>query len=151
MKSYPSSSLLSYIQPFELKCRVSENGMSMILCTITGYEISIAPCFEITHVLPCRSTAFSLSSSDNEATPLFLEHSEGSFTHEEMEVKMIYGRHLEMRNIFSFLDDPFSISISQFKEKLLPTTDPKIHWFWRAFGEKRISLRDLIGVHFNIS
>ena len=55
------------------------------------------------------------------------------------------GRHLEMRNIFSFLDDPFSMSISQLKEKLLPATDPKHHWFWRVFGEKRISLRDLIG------
>ena len=58
---------------------------------------------------------------------------------------MTNGRHLEMRNLFSFLDDPFSMSILQLKEKILPATDPKILWFWRAFGEKRISLRDLIG------
>ena len=64
---------------------------------------------------------------------------------------MTNGRHLEMINLFSFLDDPFSMSISQLKEKLLPAADPKHHWFWRAFGEKRISLRDLIGGSLNIS
>ena len=74
-----------------------------------------------------------------------MEHSEGSFIHEAMEVKMINGRNLEMRNLFSFLDDPFSMSISQLKEKLLFAVDPKLHWFWRAFGEKRISLRYFIG------
>ena len=58
---------------------------------------------------------------------------------------MINGRHIEMRNIFSFLDDTFSMSISLLKEKLPPIADPKLLWFWRAFGEKRISLRDLIG------
>ena len=94
MKSYPSLSLMEYIKPFELKCRVLENGMSMILCTMTGYEISIMPCFETAHVLPCRSTMLSLSSSDNEGASLFLDHSEGSFTHEVMEVKTINGRHL---------------------------------------------------------
>ena len=80
-----------------------------------------------------------------------MEHFEGSFSHEAMEVKMVDGRHLEMRNLFSFLDDTFSMSITLLKEKLLPAAHPKLHWLWRAFGEKRISLRDLIGVHFNIS
>ena len=79
----------------------------MILCTIIGCEISIVPCFETSHVLPCRFTTFSLSSCENEEARSFLEHSEGSFTHEEMEVKMTNGRHLEMTNLLSFLDDPF--------------------------------------------
>ena len=99
----------------------------MILCTITGYEISIVPCFETAHVLPCRSTTLSLSSSDNEGAPLFLGHSKGSLTHEAMKLKMINGRHLEMRNIFSFLDDTFSMSISQLKEGLLPTVYLESH------------------------
>ena len=103
---------MDYIKPLELKCRVSEEAMSMILCTMTSYEISIVSCFETTYVLPCRSIVLSLSSSDNEEAPLFLEHSKGSFTHEEMEDKMINGRHLDMRNLFSFLDDTFSVSIS---------------------------------------
>ena len=64
IKRYPNSSLLSYIQPFDLKCRVSKNGMSMILCTMTSYEITIIPCFETAYVLPCKSTVMSLSSSD---------------------------------------------------------------------------------------
>ena len=145
IKSYPSSSLLSYIQPFEFKCRVSENGMSKILCTIACYEINIVPCFEIEHVLPCRSTVLSLSSFEYEEVPSFFENSEGSFTHEAMEDKMINGRHLDMRNLFSFLDDTFSMSISQLKERLLPTADPKPHWFWKAMDEKKVSLRDLIG------
>ena len=122
MKSYPSLSWMDYIQPLELKCRVSEEGMSMILSTMTGYEISIVPYFETVYVLPYRSTMLSLNSSDNEETPLFLEHSEGSFTHDEMEVKMMNGRPLEMINIFSFLDDTFSMSISQLKEIPLPAT-----------------------------
>ena len=74
-----------------------------------------------------------------------MENYEGSFTHEAMEVNMMNGRHIEMINLFSFLDDTFSMSISQLKEKLLPAADPKPHWFWRTFGEKIISLRDLIG------
>ena len=74
-----------------------------------------------------------------------MEHYEGSFNNEALDVKMIDGRHLEMRNIFSFLDDTFSISISQLKEKLIPTADPEPHWFWRAIDEKKVSLRDLIG------
>ena len=118
VKKSPSSSFLSYIQPFELKCRVSENRISMILCKITGYEINIVPCFETVDVLPCRSTTLSLSCSDNDEAPLFLEHSESRFTHEAMEVKMVDGRHLEIRNLFSFLDDTFSMRISQLKKKL---------------------------------
>ena len=77
-----------------------------------------------------------LSSSDNGGAPLFLEHSEGSFTHEAMEVKMINGRHPEMRNIFSFLYDTFSMSISQLKERILPAIDPEPYWFWRVIDEK---------------
>ena len=87
----------------------------------------------------------SLSSCENEEAPSFLEHYEGRFIHEAMEVKIVDGRHLEMRNIFSLLDDPFSMSISILKEKLLPAVDPTPIWFWRAFDEKRISLRDIIG------
>ena len=82
-----------------------------------GYEINIVPCFETTYAPPCRFTTLSLSNNDNEGAPLFLEHSEGSFTHEAMEVKMINGRHLEMRNLFSFLDDTFSMSISHIRER----------------------------------
>ena len=59
---------------------------------------------------------------------------------------MMNGRHLDMRNIFSFLDDTFSMSISQLKEKPLPVVDPEPHWFWRAIDEKKVSLRDLMGV-----
>ena len=145
MKSYPSSSMLSCIQPFELKCRVSEDGMSMILCTMVGYEFNIVPFFEAKHVSPYRSTTLYISSNEEKRTHSLWEHSNGSFIHEAMEEKMIDGRHLEMRNIFSFLDDTFSMSISQLKEKLLPAADPKPHWFWRDIDEKRVSWRDLIG------
>ena len=145
MKIYPSLSWMDYIQPLELKCRVSKEGMSMILCIMTGYEISIVPCFETVYVSPCRSTTLSLSSSDNEEAPLFLENFEGSFIHEEMEDKMMNGRHLEVRNIFLFLDDTLSTRISQLKERLLPATDSEPHWFWKAMDEKKVSLRDLIG------
>ena len=58
---------------------------------------------------------------------------------------MINGRHIDMRNLFSFLDDPFSMSISQLKEKLLPAADLEPHWFWRAIGDNKVSLIDLIG------
>ena len=58
---------------------------------------------------------------------------------------MINGRHLDMRKIFSFLDDTFSMSTSQLKKKLIPTADPRPHWFWKAMDEKKVSLRDLIG------
>ena len=108
-------------------------------------EISIVPCFETTYVLPCRSTTLSLSSSDNEEAPLFLENSKGCFTHEAMEVKMMNGRHLEMKNLLSFFDDTFSMIISPLKERLLPATDPEPHWFWKAMDENNVSLRDLIG------
>ena len=64
MKSYPSSSLLSYIQPFEVKCGVLEYGISMILFTMVGYEFRIVPCFETTHVLSCRSTTLLMRSSE---------------------------------------------------------------------------------------
>ena len=137
-KIYPSFSWINYIQPLELKCRVSEEGMSIILCTMTSYEIIILPFFETFYVLPCRSTTLSLSSSDNEEAPLLLEHSEGSYSHGEMEDKMMNGRHLEMRNIFSFLDDTFSMSISQLKERLLLAAEPEPHWFWKAMDEKKV-------------
>ena len=74
-----------------------------------------------------------------------MEHYEGSFTHEAMEDKMMNGIHIDMRNLFSFLDGTFSMSISQLKEKLLPAADPKPHWFHKAIDEKKVSLRDLIG------
>ena len=120
----------------------------MILCTMIGYEISIVPFFETVYVLPCRSTTLSLSSSDNEEAPLFLDHSEGSFTHKEMEVKMLNGINIAMRNILSFLDDTLSMSISYLKERLLPTVDPGPHWFLKAMDEKKVSLGDLIGGAF---
>ena len=41
--------------------------------------------------------------------------------------------------------DAFSMSISQLKERLLPTTDPEPHYFWKAMDEKKVSLRDLMG------
>ena len=92
MKNYPSFSLMNYIQPFELKCRLSEARMSMILCTMTGYELSIVPCFETAHVSPCRSTTFSMSNSEKKKTHYLWEQSYGSFIHEAMEENMIYGR-----------------------------------------------------------
>ena len=112
---------------------------------MTGYEISIVPFFETVYVLPCRSTGMSLRSTDNDEAPLFLEHSEGSFTHEAMEDNMMNGIHLDMRNLFSFIDDTFSMRTLLLKERLLPTTDPEPHWFWKAMDEKKVSLRDLIG------
>ena len=112
MKNYPNSSLLSYIQSFELKCGVLEDGMSMLLCTIAGYEPSIVPCIEASHVSPCRSTMLLMSSSEKNRTHSLGEHSNGKLIHEAMEGKMIDGRHLEMRNIFYFLDDTFSMRIS---------------------------------------
>ena len=84
MKGYPNLSWMNYIQPLQLKFRVLEEGMSMILFTMNVYEIIIVPCFETVDVFPCRSTSLSLSRSDNNEAPLFLEHSEGSFTHEAM-------------------------------------------------------------------
>ena len=145
MKNHPSLSLMDYIQPFELKCRVLGNGKSMILYTMVGYEFSIVPCFETSHVSPCKSTSLLISSSENRRTHSSWEKLYGSFIHKEMEEKMIDGRHLETRNIFSFLDDTFLMIISQLEEKLIPIADQKPYWFWRAIDEKRISWRDLIG------
>ena len=62
-----------------------------------------------------------------------------------MEEEVIDGRNLEMRNIFSFLDDTFSMSISQLKERLLPAVDPEPYWFWKAIDGKKVSWRDLMG------
>ena len=58
---------------------------------------------------------------------------------------MIYGRHVDMGNIFPFKNDSLSMSISQLKEKLLLAADPKPYWFWRAIDEKKISWRGLVG------
>ena len=58
---------------------------------------------------------------------------------------MTDGRHLEVRNTFSFLDDTFSMSTPHIKEKLLPAADPKPYWFWKAIDEEKVSWRDLIG------
>ena len=65
---------------------------------------------------------FSLSSSDDERAPLFLENSEGIFTHEALEGQMIEGRHLVMESTFCFQDEFSLMSISQLKEAILPTT-----------------------------
>ena len=66
-----------------LKCGVAEDGMSTILfSTMPNFEFSIVCDHEIAHVSPCRSTALSLCSSDDERAPLFLENLEGRFTHE---------------------------------------------------------------------
>ena len=56
-------------------------------------------------------------------------HSNCSFTHEAMEEEMMNSIHLEVRNLFSFLDASFSMSTPQLKEKLLPAEDPKPQWF----------------------
>ena len=105
---------------------------------MADYEINIMPYFETSYVLPCRSTALSLSSCEDEEAPSFLKHYEGSFNHEAMEIKMTRSRHLEMRKFFSSLDDTFSMSISLLKEKLLLAANPRLLWFWRAFGGERI-------------
>ena len=73
------------------------------------------------------------------------ENSHGSFTHEAMEEGMVDGRHIEVRNPFSFLDDPFSMSSPQFKEKLIPAKDTEPYLFWKAMHEEEISWRDFIG------
>ena len=100
-------------------------------------------CFETVHASICISTALSLSDCDKEASALS-ENSRGSFNLEAVEKKKMKSRHLEMRNILSFLDDNFSMSISLLKEKLLLAVNPKLIWFWRAFGGEKISLRDLM-------
>jgi len=55
------------------------------------------------------------------------------------------GRNIEVRNIFSFLDDRFSMSTPQLKEKLLPASDLEPYWVWKAIYEEKASWRDLIG------
>ena len=74
----------------------------------------------------------------------FLEHSNGNFINEAFKNQMIDGRHLEMGNIFPFQVDTFSMSISQLKEKIIPTTFSKPYGFWRA-NDERISWRHLMG------
>ena len=55
------------------------------------------------------------------------------------------NRHIEVRNLFSFLDDPFSMSSSQLKERILLSANPRPHWFWKTIVEREISWRDFIG------
>ena len=55
---------------------------------------------------------------------------------------MVDSRNLEVRNPFSFLDDTFSMSTHQLKEKLLPAADPRPHWFWKIMHEEEVSSRD---------
>ena len=73
-----------------LKCGFAEDGRSTVIFSIVpDHEFSIVCVHETTHVSPCRSTMLSLSSSDDERAPLFLDNSKGSFTHESLEGKMI--------------------------------------------------------------
>ena len=90
-------------------------------------------------------TAMYKGSDEEKRTHALWEHSHGSFIHEEMEEGMVDGRHLEVRNPFSFLDDTFSMRTPQLKEKLLPTADPRPLWFWKAMHEEEISWRDFTG------
>ena len=55
---------------------------------------------------------------------------------------MVDGRHLEVRNPFSFLDDTFSMSTPQLKEKLLPVVVLRPHWFRKTMNEEEVSSRD---------
>ena len=84
-------------------------------------------------------------SDEEKRTHALWEHSHGSFIHEAMEEGMVDGRHLEVRNPFSFLGDTFSMSTPQLKEKLLLATDPRPPWFWKAMHEEEISWRYFIG------
>ena len=94
MKSYPSFSLLRYTQPFELKCGASDDGMSIILCTMQDYEFNIVPCHEVADTSSWKLVEFSMSNSDEKRIHSLLENSNGSFTHEALERHMIYGRHI---------------------------------------------------------
>ena len=134
--------MLSCIQSLELICRVSKEGISTILCSKVDCEINNVTCFEIVHASPCRSIALSLSDCDKEASAL-LGHSRGSFNLEAVEKKEMKIRDLEMRSIFSPLDDTLSMSMLQLKKRLLPAADPKPHWFWKAIVGRKVSLRDL--------
>ena len=60
---------------------------------------------------------------------------------------MMDGRHLEERNLFSFLDASFSMSTPQLKEKLLLAEDPKPQWFWKDIDERSF-LEDLKWIAF---
>ena len=71
----------------------------------------------------------SLSSSDDERAPLFLEHLEGSFIHEALEGKMIDGRHIAMEITFHCQDKASLMSISQLKDGSLPTACMETYGF----------------------
>ena len=92
---------------------------------MANYEINNETCFETVHASLCRSTTLSLSDYDKEASAL-LENSRGSFNLEAVEKKR-KSIHLEMRSIFSPLDDTLSMSMLQLKERLLLTADSKPH------------------------
>ena len=124
--NYPYASLLSCIQSFGLICMISRKGISTILCSMADYEFNNETCFETVHAPLCRSTVLSLSDCDKEASSL-LEHSSGRFNLGAMEKKKMKSRHLEMRNIFSPLDDTLSMSMLHLKERLLLTADSKPH------------------------
>ena len=87
----------------------------------------------------------SKNSSEEKRTHSSWEKSDVSFIQEAIKEEMKKGRHLEMKNNFSSLDDTFSMSMPHLKEILLPTVDLETHWFWKAMDEKKDSLRDLIG------
>ena len=58
---------------------------------------------------------------------------------------MMDGRHLEVRNPFSLLDDPFSMSTPLLKEKILLAANPWPLWFWKAMHEDKASWEEFIG------
>ena len=89
-------------------------------------EIRNVTLFETVHASLCRSAALSVSDCDKEASTL-LEPSRGSFNLEAVEKKKMKSRHLEMRRIFSPLDDTPSMSMLQLKERLLLIVDSKPH------------------------
>ena len=89
-------------------------------------------------------TALYKSNDEEKRTHSSWEHSNGSFIDEAMVDGMIYGRHLEMRNPFSFLDYPFSMRTPPLKEKPLPVTDPEPYGFWEAIDGKKVSWGDLM-------
>ena len=116
MYFYPSFSWLGYTQYFVFKCGVAEYWRSRVLFSaIPNYDFSIVFGHEASHVSPCRYTTLSLSNNDDERAPLFLEHSEGRFTHEALEGQMIDGRHLVMERSFHSQDEVSLMSISQLK------------------------------------
>ena len=90
-------------------------------------------------------TALCKGSEEEERNHSSLEHSRGSFIHEEIEDGMIDGRHLEVRNPFSFLDDPFSMSTPLLKKKLLLAANPRPLWFWKVMHEEKTSWEEFIG------